>query len=83
VSHADVLAAITARGGRLVASFTIDKRGDVLGAGSRPKRQHQRRKLYSCTGCGAAGHSTRRCNGPGNPPRPTSDERRRAEKGLP
>jgi hypothetical protein len=73
VTHADVMAAIEARGGGLVASFVLDARGQTLGA------PREGRKLHSCSGCGEPGHTLLRCNGPGNPPRPTYDQQRSAK----
>lgn len=61
VSHSDILAAITARGGRLVASFEIDARGDTCdgtdhvasrcnGAGNPPRPRYQRQRKADAAG---------------------------------
>lgn len=71
MSHAAVLAAITATGGRLVASFTLDADGRTVGAAS----THNSRTR--CSICHEHGHTAPRCNGAGVAPRPTYQERRK------
>lgn len=72
VSHAEIVQAITARGGRLVASFVLDADGQTVGHRTSNRRCH-------CTSCGAPGHTAMRCNGEGVAPKPTHRERRKAE----
>lgn len=67
-----VLEAITARGGRIVYSVTIDETGQDVDA----LRTYQRRRR--CGACGEHGHDVKRCMGPGVAPRPTQRERRLA-----
>lgn len=72
-SHAYVVAAILASGGRLVASFELDKEGRTVGA---PLTHNRRRR---CGACGEHGHDLKRCNGEGQAPRPSYDERVRGK----
>lgn len=72
-AHLRVIAAIEARGGRLVASLELDDMGRTIGAPT-PFR------AYRCSSCHADGHSIERCNGPGVPPRPSYSERRVQER---
>ncbi len=51
--HADIVAAIEAHGGRLVASFVLDEDGRTVGA--RPT--HNRKA--TCSVCGEKGHTSR------------------------
>lgn len=74
MSHASVLAAIAATGGRVVASFELDEDGQTIGA----DRHLGEKRLSRCSACGERGHTIKRCNGPGVAPRPTYDQRRRA-----
>lgn len=61
----EILAAILANGGKLVASFVLDADGRTVGAPiTHNKRTH-------CSNCGGPGHTTRRCNGFGNEPKLT------------
>lgn len=62
-SHARVVAAIERSGGSLRASFTLDADGRTVGARLTSNR------FYRCSECGQDGHSKKRCNGPGQPPR--------------
>jgi hypothetical protein len=82
VTHVDVLAAIEARGGRLVASIVLDEDGRTMGSGRDGRIPGQRREYNAtrhCTGCGDVGHDRKRCNGKGNPPKPTHRERRKQD----
>ena len=79
MSHLEVLVAIEGRGGRLVASFVLDSRGQTLGSGRDGRIPGQRREANRrarCSGCDQTGHILSRCNGPGQPPKPTHRERR-------
>lgn len=71
--HIAVVEAIN-RTGRLVASFSLDADGRTIGAPS----THNRRSR--CSGCDTEGHTLERCQGAGNPPRPTYQERRVAQR---
>lgn len=72
--HSAVLAALHDHGGRLVASFELDADGRTIGARSESNRS------YRCSGCGRSGHSIERCNGEGQPPKPSYRESRMAER---
>jgi hypothetical protein len=74
VTHASVLAAIAATGGRLVASFTLDEDGRTVGA----RKTHN--AGIHCSKCDDPGHSAPRCRGAGEPPKLTHQERRRIGK---
>lgn len=74
MSHADIVAAIKLGGGSLRASFELDEHGRTVGVHSDSNRR------YRCSGCGKDGHSIERCNGEGQPPKPTYSERRMAER---
>lgn len=71
MTPAELIASV---GGTLVASFELDSEGRTIGGKSEGYRQ------YRCSGCHADGHSIERCNGPGNPPRPSYSERRVQER---
>lgn len=70
ITHEIIVVAIERSGGRLTASFTLDADGETIGL----RRTHNRRT--TCGACGEPGHTIARCNGPGQPPRPTYAERR-------
>lgn len=72
--HAFIVATILANGGRMVASFELDARGQTVGARLTSNR------FYRCSACGQDGHSIERCQGEGKPPRPTYQERRAQAK---
>lgn len=71
VTPAELIASV---GGTLRASFELDAAGRTIGG------QSQGYRMYRCSGCGQDGHSIERCNGPGQPPRPTYEERRVAQR---
>jgi hypothetical protein len=71
VTHADIVKAIEARGGRVVASLVLDETGQTEGA---PREYNSK---IRCSVCGERGHSRKRCDGPGQPLKPTYEERRR------
>lgn len=72
MTHVEIVAAIEARGGRLVASFVLDDLGRTVGT---PRDRH---RMNTCGECGEPGHTIRRCNGMGNAPQPTYEEKRKA-----
>jgi hypothetical protein len=65
-THADIVAAIEAGGGRIAASFELDEHGRSIGGDSHDVRGHR------CSVCGRRGHNARRCQGEGLPPRASS-----------
>jgi hypothetical protein len=71
MTHVEIVQAIVARGGRLIASFVLDEYGRTLGAPVTQRRPHH------CSACNVSGHTLARCNGPGNEPRLTHSERRK------
>lgn len=73
MSHADVVAAIELGGGSLRASFELDEHGRTVG-------DNMRERIHHCAECGERGHNALRCNGEGQPPKPTYSERRTAER---
>lgn len=73
-SHAFVVAAILASGGRLAASFELARDGRTVGARLTSNR------FYRCSTCGRDGHSSRRCNGEGKEPKLPSDTRAKIER---
>jgi hypothetical protein len=69
VTHAEIVQAIEARGGYVAFSVKLDSQGNTPGA-------RRERKEHSCSRCGRGGHSIQRCNGIGQPPKPTHEQRR-------
>lgn len=71
VTPAELIASV---GGTLRASFSLDEMGRTIGG------QSEGYRTYRCSSCLQDGHSIERCNGAGQPPRPTYEERRVAQR---